>query len=138
MLFQSGLSSAPPPPKKKKKKNKSPKNDKTAVDGLLVSPFTVNQDRLLATLSPRYVHPENGQVNGHAKFNWPSRAQSRRPSGHGSPSSEDDAEDITPNITRSYTFYPNPTIIPLVETVPAKPPAPDASFTYDPEERMGK
>ncbi|KAF5981589.1 hypothetical protein FBULB1_4700 [Fusarium bulbicola] len=39
-----------------------------AVEGLFVSPFTVDEDRLIASDSRRYNRPENGQVNGPASF----------------------------------------------------------------------
>jgi hypothetical protein len=46
----------------------------------LMSPFTDVQDILLPRIAPLYVRPENGQVNGYIKFNWPSTSPSRRPS----------------------------------------------------------
>ncbi|KPM40958.1 hypothetical protein AK830_g5628 [Neonectria ditissima] len=39
----------------------------------LRSPFTDREDRLIESSVPRYIRPENGQVNGYVKFNWPSR-----------------------------------------------------------------
>ncbi|KAF4992178.1 hypothetical protein FGRMN_7309 [Fusarium graminum] len=80
------------------------KKDATAVGRLIASPFTAKEDRLTVTAFPRYARPENGQVNGYVKFNWPSRNTSRRPSGQVPMSLEDDVEDITPNVTRSPTF----------------------------------
>ncbi|EXK77696.1 hypothetical protein FOQG_17610 [Fusarium oxysporum f. sp. raphani 54005] len=72
-----------------------------AVEGPVVSPFTVNEDRLIVSTVPRYPRPNNGQVNGYVKFNWPSPGPSRRPSEPLPLPSEDDVEDITANITRS-------------------------------------
>ncbi|KAH6869273.1 fungal-specific transcription factor domain-containing protein [Thelonectria olida] len=46
----------------------------------LISPFTDVQDLLVPRTAPLYVRPENGQVNGYIKFNWPSTRPSRRPS----------------------------------------------------------
>ncbi|KAG7423516.1 hypothetical protein Forpi1262_v015282 [Fusarium oxysporum f. sp. raphani] len=100
-----------------------PKNDETALDGCVISPFNSHEGRLIKSAFPRFDRPENGQVNGYIKFNWPSRAPSRRPSRHVPLSSRDDVEDITPNITRSHTFVPNSTIIPF-ETVPTVDSAP--------------
>ncbi|KAF4338266.1 hypothetical protein FBEOM_7800 [Fusarium beomiforme] len=99
------------------------------VDGLVVSPFTANEDRLIVSAFPRYARPENGQVNGYVKFNWPSRATSRRPSSHVPLSSEDDVEDITPSITRSHALDRNSTIITVVGPVPAVSSAPNGSIS---------
>jgi hypothetical protein len=107
----------------------SKKRGVAPVDGLVASPFTANEDRLIVSAFPRFIRPENGQVNGYVKFNWPSRAPSRRPSGPVPPPSEDDVEDITPNVTRSHTLDRNPTIITLVNPVPAMSSAPNGTIS---------
>ncbi|KAF5965658.1 hypothetical protein FCOIX_12872 [Fusarium coicis] len=99
------------------------------VEGVVVSPFTANEDRLIVSAYPRYARPENGQVNGYVKFNWPSRAPSRRPSGPVPLPSEDDVEDITPNVTRSHTAGRPPTIITLVNPGPAVSSAPNGTIS---------
>ncbi|EMT67219.1 hypothetical protein FOC4_g10000172 [Fusarium odoratissimum] len=42
----------------------SKKRGGEAVEGLVVSPFTVDEDRLIVSAFPRYNRPKNGQVNG--------------------------------------------------------------------------
>ncbi|ENH61794.1 hypothetical protein FOC1_g10014746 [Fusarium oxysporum f. sp. cubense race 1] len=42
----------------------SKKRGLAPVEGLVVSPFTANEDRLIVSAYPRYARPENGQVNG--------------------------------------------------------------------------
>ncbi|RYC80748.1 hypothetical protein BFJ63_vAg16363 [Fusarium oxysporum f. sp. narcissi] len=91
-----------------------------AVEGL-VSPYTVDEDRLIVSASPRYPRPNNGQVNGYVKFNWPSLGPSRRPSELLPLPSEGDVEDITANITRSDS---RPSVSTLAMTWRAIPPAP--------------
>ncbi|KAG5763747.1 hypothetical protein H9Q69_008312 [Fusarium xylarioides] len=107
----------------------SKKRGLAPVEGLVVSPFTANEDRLIVSAYPRYARPENGQVNGYVKFNWPSRAPSRRPSGPVPLPSEDDVEDITPNVTRSHTAGRPPTIITLVNPGPAVSSAPNGTIS---------
>ncbi|KAI1025903.1 hypothetical protein LB503_006926 [Fusarium chuoi] len=68
-------------------------------------------------------------VNGYVKFNWPSRAPSRRPSGPVPLPSEDDVEDITPNVTRSHSAGRPPTIITLVNPGPVVPSAPNGTVS---------
>ncbi|KAJ0129946.1 Catechol 1,2-dioxygenase, partial [Fusarium oxysporum f. sp. albedinis] len=92
-----------------------------AVEGPVVSPFTVNEDRLIVSTVPRYPRPNNGQVNGYVKFNWPSPGPSRRPSELLPLPSEGDVEDITANITRSDS---RPSVSTLAVTWRAMPPAP--------------
>ncbi|KAL3588200.1 hypothetical protein FPOAC2_14099 [Fusarium poae] len=96
---------------------KDSKNDRTAVVIHVASPFAVSEDRLPASPFPRYRRPESGQVNGYIKLNWPLRAPSRRPSGHVPLPSEDDVENVAPNITRSHTLDRNSIPIPLVGTI---------------------
>ncbi|QGI65959.1 hypothetical protein CEK26_009909 [Fusarium fujikuroi] len=107
----------------------SKKRGLVPVEGLVVSPFTANEDRLIVSAYPRYARPENGQVNGYVKFNWPSRAPSRRPSGPVPLPSEDDVEDITPNVTRSHSAGRPPTIITLVNPGPAVSSAPNGTVS---------
>ncbi|KAG6989484.1 hypothetical protein FocnCong_v020957 [Fusarium oxysporum f. sp. conglutinans] len=102
----------------------SKKRGGEAVEGLVVSPFTVDEDRLIVSASPRYGRPENGQVNGYVKFNWPSQGPSRRPSEPVPLPSEDDVEDITANITRSHHPDRRPSVSTLAVTWPVIPPAP--------------
>ncbi|KAM0561111.1 hypothetical protein ACHAPJ_003612 [Fusarium lateritium] len=99
-----------------------PENDETAVEGLVISPFTANEDRLIVSAIPRYVRPENGQVNGYVKFNWPSRTPPRRPSGPVPLPSEDDIEDIMANSVRSQTIGRSPSVTTLVGPVPVASP----------------
>ncbi|EWY88616.1 hypothetical protein FOYG_09738 [Fusarium oxysporum NRRL 32931] len=107
----------------------SKKRGLAPVEGLVVSPFTANEDRLIVSAYPRYARPENGQVNGYVKFNWPSRAPSRRPSGPVPLPPEDDVEDITSNVTRSHTAGRTPTIITLVNPGPAVSSAPNGTIS---------
>ncbi|RYC79969.1 hypothetical protein BFJ63_vAg17143 [Fusarium oxysporum f. sp. narcissi] len=94
--------------------------------GVTVSPFTANEDRLIVSAVPRFSRPENGQVNGYVKFNWPSRSTSRRPSALIPLSSEDDVEDTTPNSVRPQTTVRSPSII-LVGPVPVASPVPSGT-----------
>ncbi|KAF5020790.1 hypothetical protein F66182_7177 [Fusarium sp. NRRL 66182] len=94
-------------------------NGETAVDELVISPFTAKEDRLIVSNSPRYIRPENGQVNGYVKFNWPSRTSSRRPSGPILPPSEDDVEEITTQSVHSHNAGRSPSIVTLIGPVPA-------------------
>ncbi|KAH7228559.1 fungal-specific transcription factor domain-containing protein [Fusarium redolens] len=71
-----------------------------SLQGPVVSPFTSRGDHLPVSSYPRYDRPENGQVNGYVKFNWPSRVPSRRSSEPVPLPLEDGVEDITANITR--------------------------------------
>ncbi|KAF4441676.1 hypothetical protein F53441_11936, partial [Fusarium austroafricanum] len=110
----------------------SKKRGGEAVEGLVVSPFTANEDRLIVSASPRYHRPKNGQVNGYVKFHWPSRGPSRRPSEPVPLPSEDDVEDITANITRSHTLDRSPSIITLVGPLPAHGISPAPNGTVSP------
>ncbi|KAF5979012.1 hypothetical protein FCOIX_5556 [Fusarium coicis] len=107
----------------------SKKRGLAPVKGIVVSPFTSNEDRLIVSAYPRYARPENGQVNGYVKFNWPSRASSRRLSGPVPLPSEDDVEDITPNITRSHSVGYPPAIITLVSLGPAVSSTPNGTVS---------
>ncbi|KAH7157718.1 fungal-specific transcription factor domain-containing protein [Dactylonectria estremocensis] len=74
----------------------------------LFSPFTNSEDRLFECFYPRYVRPENGQVNGYVKFNWPSRRPSTtaRPIGPDPPpitAVVEDVTDATPTTTVNHT-----------------------------------
>ncbi|KAJ4234391.1 hypothetical protein NW759_001382 [Fusarium solani] len=83
-----------------------------------VSPFTDNGERLIVSTVPRYVRPENGQVNGYVKFNWPSRAPSRRPSTVIQPSSDDDVEEIPTNSTQLAAASRRPSTVTIFGPVP--------------------
>ncbi|SCV61181.1 uncharacterized protein FFFS_15750 [Fusarium fujikuroi] len=107
----------------------SKKRGLAPVEGLVVSPFTANENRIIVSAYPRFARPENGLVNGYVKFNWPSRAPSRRPSGPVPLPSEDDVEDITPNVTRSHSASRPPTIITLVNPGPDVSSAPNGTVS---------
>ncbi|RSL53705.1 hypothetical protein CEP53_007672 [Fusarium sp. AF-6] len=83
-----------------------------------VSPFTDDGERLIVSAVPRYVRPENGQVNGYVKFNWPSRAPSRRPSTVILPSSDDDVEEIATNSTQLAAASRRPSTVTIFGPVP--------------------
>ncbi|KAK2122125.1 hypothetical protein NOF04DRAFT_1374289 [Fusarium oxysporum II5] len=102
----------------------SKKRGGEAVEGLVVSPFTVDEDRLIVSAFPRYNRPKNGQVNGYVKFHWPSQGPWRRPSEPVPLPSEDDVEDITANITRSHHPDRRPSVSTLAVTWHVIPPAP--------------
>ncbi|KAF4468784.1 hypothetical protein FALBO_4320 [Fusarium albosuccineum] len=88
------------------------------VDGPIISPFTDNEDRLIVATVPRYARPENGQVNGYVKFNWPSRQPSRRPSTVIAPSSNDGVEEITTNSTQLANISRSPSFMNFIGPVP--------------------
>ncbi|KAF4965875.1 hypothetical protein FZEAL_10723 [Fusarium zealandicum] len=89
------------------------------VDGPVVSPFTDKIDRLIVSTVPRYIRPENGQVNGYVKFNWPSRQPSRRPSALVPPLSGDALEGITMNSAPLSIGSRSPSVVSLIGPVPA-------------------
>ncbi|KAF4986138.1 hypothetical protein FDECE_16106, partial [Fusarium decemcellulare] len=77
-----------------------------------------NEDRLIVATVPRYARPENGQVNGYVKFNWPSRQPSRRPSTVIAPSSNDGVEEITTNSTQLANISRSPSFMNFIGPVP--------------------
>ncbi|KAF4947935.1 hypothetical protein FSARC_13862 [Fusarium sarcochroum] len=97
----------------------SERNETTAEE-LVISPFTADEDRLIVSAIPRYARPENGQVNGYVKFNWPSRTPSRRPSGPVPLPPEDDVEEIMANPMQSQTIRRSPSVTTLVAPMPAE------------------
>uniref|UniRef100_A0A4E9EPU3 Transcription factor domain-containing protein n=1 Tax=Gibberella zeae TaxID=5518 RepID=A0A4E9EPU3_GIBZA len=66
----------------------------------VVSPFT-SKERLTVSANPRFARPNNGQVNGYVKFNWPTKQDSSQPPNPTPSQSDDDIEDITPHISQS-------------------------------------
>ncbi|CAM1502062.1 Fc.00g040460.m01.CDS01 [Cosmosporella sp. VM-42] len=83
----------------------------------LVSPFTDCRDRLGELTGPRYARPDNGQVNGYVKFNWPSRRPSIRsavPDTSSSVVTDDGVTDIQPS-----TISRSSSIVSLIGPVPA-------------------
>ncbi|KAF4970443.1 hypothetical protein FSARC_2520 [Fusarium sarcochroum] len=116
------LPAVPPASPERVVESQTSENDETAVEGLVISPFTADEDRLIVSAIPRYARPENGQVNGYVKFNWPSRTPSRRPSGPVPLPPEDDIEDIMANSMRSQTIGRSPSVTTLVGPVPAASP----------------
>ncbi|KAK7575135.1 hypothetical protein V3481_017100 [Fusarium oxysporum f. sp. vasinfectum] len=99
--------------------------------GSVVSPFTLREDHLPVSDYPRYNRPENGQVDGYVKFNWPSPGQARRSSEPVPLPSKDDVEDITANITRSHTLdhIPSASTLPVTGHTPWISPAPDGTVS---------
>lgn len=85
-----------------------------------VSPFTDDSERLIVSTAPRYVRPENGQVNGYVKFNWPSRAPSRRASTVILPSSDDDVEEIATTSTQLAAVNRHPSTVTIIGPVPVQ------------------
>ncbi|KAH7175775.1 fungal-specific transcription factor domain-containing protein [Dactylonectria macrodidyma] len=96
---------------------------------ILFSPFTNNEDRLFECFFPRYVRPENGQVNGYVKFNWPSRRPSTtaRPIGPDPPPVATVVEDVTNATPSSVTQTSAVTLI-----GPAIPPPQPGTATTSP------
>ncbi|KAF7533350.1 hypothetical protein G7Z17_g13524 [Cylindrodendrum hubeiense] len=89
----------------------------------LYSPFTGDEDRLVESNAPRYVRPENGQVNGYVKFNWPSRRPSIRPSGPDPPGVV--VEEIVSDSTQTPAVSRSSSIVSLI----GPPPAPSRAST---------
>ncbi|KAK7413874.1 hypothetical protein QQX98_007215 [Neonectria punicea] len=67
----------------------------------LCSPFTDHEERLVESSVPRYIRPENGQVNGYVKFNWPTRRPSVRPTVPDPPSNAVAADVVEEVISHS-------------------------------------
>ncbi|KAL6409660.1 hypothetical protein AUP68_06043 [Ilyonectria robusta] len=112
----------------------------------LFSPFTDEEDRLVESRVPRYVRPENGQVNGYVKFNWPSRRPSIRPLGPDPPPSGV-VEEITSDSTQTSTVSRSSSIVSLIgppppassrsSTVSVSPGFSDLSWNLVPSPPMG-